>query len=129
ELAARAEKQDAHAALEGLLQAIFAQPPQPMIYASASLDELQREPGRTDFSLTLSPVPLVHLSNQIATAFPTVNHAADAYFTLLDERRSFTSLRQQLNTHLNSQLKKQRTLKENLQREREKYSQGAYQRY
>jgi predicted ribosome quality control (RQC) complex YloA/Tae2 family protein len=130
ELAARAERQDAHAALHGLLQEVFAQPPQPVLYASAPLDELQREPGRADFSLTLSPIPLVHLGNQIALAFLTVNQAADAYSTLLDERRSFTALRQQLHTHLNSQLKRQRTLRDNLQREREKYSQGAtHQRY
>lgn len=127
ELAARAEKQDAHTALQGLLQEVFTQSPQPVLYASAPLDELQREPGRADFSLTLSPIPLVHLGNQIAITCPTVNQAADAYFTLLDERRSFTALRQQLYTHLNGQLKRQRTLRDNLQREREKYGLGATQ--
>ncbi len=130
ELAARAEQQNAHAALQGLLQEIFALPPQPLIYTATPLDELQREPGKTDFSLTLSPIPLVHLTDQTPIAFPNINQAADAYFSLLDERRSFTALRQQLQSHLNSQLKRQRTLRDNLQREREKYSQGeTHQRY
>lgn len=130
ELSARAGQQGAHAALHGLLQEIFGQPPQPRIYASAPLDELQRDLSKTDFSLTLSPIPLTHLAGEIAVAFPTVSQAADAYFTLLDERSSFTALRQQLYSHLNGKLKKQRTLSQNLQREREKYGQGeAYQRF
>jgi predicted ribosome quality control (RQC) complex YloA/Tae2 family protein len=130
ELAVRAERQGAHAALRSLLQEIFAQSSQPMVYASAPLDELRREPGKADYSLTLSPIPLVHLNSPVAFAFPTVNQTADAYFTLLDERRGFTALRQQLYSHLNGQLKKQRTLRENLQRERAKYSQGeTHQRY
>ncbi|MBI1762086.1 MAG: NFACT family protein, partial [Acidobacteria bacterium] len=129
ELAQRAAQTDAHTALTELLTALFEQPPQPVLYASAPLAELQRDLGRPGVSLTLSPIALTHLT-ALAPPFPTVNQAADACFTLLDERRGFQSLRQQLHSQLTTKLKKQRALLVNLTRERDGFSRGeTHQRY
>lgn len=129
ELAQRATKTDAHTALTGLLSELFEQPPQPVLYTAAPLEELQRDLGRPGVVLTLAPIALTHQTAR-AIPFPTVNQAADAYFTLLDERRGFQSLRQQLHSQLTTKLKKQRALHANLTREREGFSRGeTHQRY
>jgi predicted ribosome quality control (RQC) complex YloA/Tae2 family protein len=129
ELAQRATRTDAHTALTGLLVELFEQPPQPVLYTSAPLEELQRDLGRPGITLTLAPIALTHQTTR-ATPFPTLNQAADAYFTFLAERRGFQSLRQQLHTQLTTKLKKQRALHTNLTREREGFSRGeTQQRY
>ncbi|HWQ33131.1 MAG TPA: NFACT family protein [Blastocatellia bacterium] len=128
ELAARAETSTPAAALRQLLAELFGQP-QPAIYSSAPLDEIRREPGR-DASVTLTPISLKHLSDQIITRFATVNEAADACFTLLDERRSFLAARQQAQSALAARLKKQRALMNNLKREQAGYASAEqHQRY
>jgi len=130
ELAARAEQAGAYPALRSLLEDLFTEPPQPSLYSSAPLDELRNEIGRADFAVTLSPIALAHLPGQIVTSFAAINEAADAYFTLLDERRSFLADRQRLESSLTARLKKQRSLISNLKREREGFAQGeTYQRY
>ncbi|MFN7948833.1 MAG: NFACT family protein [Blastocatellia bacterium] len=130
ELAARAEGISPSAALHQLLTELFEQPPQPAVYSSAPLEELRREPGRSDFSLTLAPISLKHLNHQHVTRFATVNEAADAYFTLLDERRNFLAARQQLQSALSARLKKQRALMTNLKREQAGYANAEqHQRY
>ena len=130
ELAARAESVAPATALHQLLAELFEHPPQPAVYSSAPLDEYRREPGRSDFSLTLAPVELKHLAHQHVTRFATVNEAADAYFTLLDERRNFLAARQQLQSALSARLKKQRALLANLKREQAGYaSADQHQRY
>ncbi len=129
ELAHRAAKTAAHAALTGLLAELFEQPPHPLLYASAPLAELQRDLGRPGVTLSLAPIALTHLT-ALALPFTTVNQAADACFTLQDERRGFQALRQQLHTQLTAKLKKQRALHANLTRERDGFSRGeTHQRY
>jgi predicted ribosome quality control (RQC) complex YloA/Tae2 family protein len=129
ELAHRATKTDVHAALTELLDELFEQPPHPALYASAPLEELRHDLGRPGVTLTLSPIALTHLTARVIP-FPTINQAADAYFTLLDERRGFQSLRQQLHSQLTAKLKKQRALHTNLTRERDGFSRGeTHQRY
>jgi len=130
ELASRAQRTGVFTALKRLLDDLFLQPPEPRLYSSAPLDELRSEIGRADFALTLSPIKLEHLSDQVATSFATTNEAADAYFTLLDERRGLLADRQRLESALNSRLKKQRGLLANLRREREGFAKAeGYQRY
>jgi predicted ribosome quality control (RQC) complex YloA/Tae2 family protein len=130
ELAARAAHTEPLMALRRLLSELFEQPPQPTLYSSVSLNELRREPGRSDFALTLSPITLEQLSNQIVTHFPTVNEASDFYYTLLDERRSFLAVQQHLHSALSARLKKQRALMASLKREQAAYSNAAqHQRY
>lgn len=159
ELAHRAAQAAAHTALTGLLTELFEQPPQPMLYASAPLAELQRDLGRPGVTLSLAPIALTHVSASVALqeqakahgiqalacasiqpdrlkpelhalVFPSVNQAADACFTLQDERRGFQALRQQLHTQLAAKLKKQRALHVNLTRERDGFSRGeTHQRY
>ena len=104
----------AHAALTALLHELFEQPPQPHLYAAAPLAEVQRNP---DLLITLSPISLTHLTAPHIIPFPSVNQAADAYFTLLEERRALHGLRQQLHSQLSAKLKKQRALLANLTRE------------
>lgn len=129
ELVQRATQTDAHTALTGMLAELFELPPQPVLYTAAPLEELQRDLGRPGVTLTLAPIALTHLTAR-AVFFPTVNQAADAYFTLLDERRGFQSLRQQLHSQLTTKLKKQRALHANLTRERDGFSRGeTHQRY
>jgi predicted ribosome quality control (RQC) complex YloA/Tae2 family protein len=128
ELAARAERTDAFTALRNLLDELSA--PKPTVYFSAPLDELKAEIGRADFALTLAPIELEHLRSHAVTHFATINEAADAYFTLMDERRRFLADRQRLNSFLAGRLKKQRGLLANLKREREKFSLAeVHQRY
>jgi predicted ribosome quality control (RQC) complex YloA/Tae2 family protein len=91
---------------------------------------LKREVGRDEFSVVLSPIELRSLADQHRSQFASVNEAADHYFTLLDERRRFFALKQKLNSHLSSQLKKRRALAGNLKRELEGFSNGeSHQRY
>jgi predicted ribosome quality control (RQC) complex YloA/Tae2 family protein len=128
ELAARAEIAAPANALRQLLAELSGQP-QPAIYSTAPLDEIRREPGR-DATVTFSPISLKHLSGQVETRFATVNEAADAYFTLLDERRSFLAARQQAQSALAARLKKQRALMNNLKREQAGYANAEqHQRY
>lgn len=134
ELALRAKREKPHEALRRLLDDLFESPPKPAIYSSstssASLDELRREIGRGEFSLVLSPIEIESLADQDKARFATVNEAADACFTLLDERRGFLALKQKLNSQLSSHLKKRRALAGNLKRELESFSNSElHQRY
>lgn len=122
ELAFRARMSDAEQALQNLLRDLFVSNPVPAVYSAPSLDELKREIGRDEYALTLSPIELHHLFASERTGFATVNEAADAYFTLLDERRRFLSQKQKLGSQLSARLKKQRTLAANLRRERDGFT-------
>lgn len=117
ELAWRAQSSAPNQALHKLLIDLFEATPRPTIYAAPPLDELRRAPGRNEFSLTLAPIALEHLAAQSQTVYASTNEAADVYFTLLDARRRFMALKQKLAAQLNAKLKKQRTLRTNLQRE------------
>jgi predicted ribosome quality control (RQC) complex YloA/Tae2 family protein len=130
ELALRAERTAPHEALQSLLHDLFESTPTPTIYTSAPIDELKREIGREEFSAYLSPIEIDFPSGHSATRFPSVNEAADAYFTLLDGRRSFFGLKQKLHSHLAGQLKKRRALAGNLRRELDGFADGeTHQRY
>lgn len=130
ELAQRARREKPDEALRSLLSDLFESPPKPTIYSSSAIDELKREIGRDEFNLVLSPIELESLSGQRQTGFPTVNEAADACFALIDERRRFLALKQKINSHLSSQLKKRRALAANLKRELEGFSnRELHQRY
>ncbi len=126
ELSYRAKRQRPEQALSGLMNDLFDSPPKPAIYSSlpsiSGLDELKIETGREDYSVVLSPIELDSLSDWSATRFSSVNEAADAYYTLLDERRRFFALKQKLNSSLSSQLKKRRALAGNLTRELASFS-------
>lgn len=131
ELAHRARDAGAAEALRGLLAQLFETKPTPRIYSSTSLAELRREIGRTDVVMLLSPVELQHLSGQLVKQeYDSVNPAADAYFTLLDERRRFAALKGQVNSQLSARIKKRTSLIANFKRERESFSQvETHQRY
>jgi predicted ribosome quality control (RQC) complex YloA/Tae2 family protein len=144
ELALRAQREKPDEALRGLLRELFESPPKPAIYSaptpsisvasthgqSVSMDELTQEIGRDYFSVVLSPIELESLIGWNVTRFQSVNNAADAYFSLLDERRRFFALKQKLHSHLSSQLKKRRALAGNLKRELEGFSNSElHQRY
>jgi predicted ribosome quality control (RQC) complex YloA/Tae2 family protein len=130
ELARRAATHPPHAALTGLLADLFERPPQPALYSSAPLEELKRDLGSAEFVVTLAPIALLNAPAPFEQSFPTVNQAADVCLALLEERRNFLALRQQLQTQLNAKLKKQRTLLQNLTRERDGFSRGeTQQRY
>ncbi len=124
ELAFRAKQTDAELALRQLLVDLFEANPVPTVYSSPSLEELQREIGREEFHLTLSPIELRHLFALPPTSFSTVNEAADACFSLLDDRRRFLAQKQKLISQLAARLKKQRTLATNLERERAGFAKG-----
>lgn len=117
ELAFRARTSDVELALRTLLGDLFESNPVPAIYSTPSIDELKREIGREEYSLTLSPIELLHLFALDKTGFSTVNEAADAYFTLIEERRRFVARKQKLTSQFSAKLKKQRTLAANLRRE------------
>jgi predicted ribosome quality control (RQC) complex YloA/Tae2 family protein len=120
ELRARAVSQAPRAALQSLLADLFERPPQPAIYSSPSLDELQREIGRDEFQAVLFVVPPSGgsgLSPQLPPEGGTTNQTADQFFTLLDQRRRFLAERQTLHSQLAARLKKQRALQTNLTRE------------
>ncbi len=127
ELAARSETREPTIALSELLHELFEQPPQPSLSSSAPLDEIRRDIGRTEFSLTLAPITFHHLRNQHVTHFATINEAADVYFTLNDERRGFIAARQQIESALKTRLKKQQALASNLRRERDGYAKADQQ--
>ncbi len=130
ELAARAREAQPEKALRSLLDELYHQPPHPHLYSSVPLDQIRDEIGRPDFSLTLAPIPLHHLPYHIATPFATINEAADAYFTLIDERRSFLAECQQLKSALSAKLKKQRELIKKLQHELDHFTDSEkHQRY
>lgn len=122
ELAFRAQHTDVDLALRNLLSDLFESNPVPAIYSTPAIDEIKREIGREEYSLTLSPIELRHLFAASVTSFATVNEAADAYFTLLDERRRFIALKQKLSSQLSAKLKKHRTLAANLRRERDGFA-------
>ncbi len=130
ELAFRAKQNEPDDALRDLLDDLFESEPEPTIYSSVAIDELKREIRQDEFSLILSPIELGHLSDQRKSRFASANEAADAYFTLLDERRRFFALKQKLNSQLAAQLKKRRALAGNLKRELESFSNSeTHQRY
>ncbi|HMV81766.1 MAG TPA: NFACT family protein [Blastocatellia bacterium] len=117
ELAFRAQTTDAELALQELLRDLFESNPVPTLYSAPSLEELRRNIGCEEYSLTLSPIELRHLFALDQTGFATVNEAADACFRLLDTRRHFLARKQKLSSQFNAKLKKQRTLAANLRRE------------
>lgn len=130
ELATRAQTQPPADALAALLDEIFTQAPQPAVYSSAPLDVLRNNPGGDEFTVTFAPIVMEHLRHLHRTPFPSLQQAADACFTLLDERRNFLALRQQLESHLSTRLKKAQALLKNLTRERDGFSKGEqHQRY
>src|SRR5262249_47677734 len=125
-------------ALRRLLSDLFDSRPKPAIYSSlapsvspsVSMDVLKLAIGRDELSAVLSPIELDSLSGWGVLRFASVNEAADAYFTLLDDRRRFFSLKQKLNSGLSSQLKKRRALAWNLRLELEGFSNSElHQRY
>jgi predicted ribosome quality control (RQC) complex YloA/Tae2 family protein len=130
ELAFRAARSKPDEALRGLLADLFDAAPAPALYSPVALDELKRELGREEFNVVLSPIKLGSLSAQPQSPFASVNEAADAYFALLDERRRFLALKQKLNSHLSTQLKKRRSLAASLKRELAGFSNSElHQRY
>jgi predicted ribosome quality control (RQC) complex YloA/Tae2 family protein len=122
-------------ALQRLLASLFEAKPSPTIYSSQPIDQLEnlgKDSGKDskDIELIISPVALDHLASYVRTDYPTINEAADAYFSLLDERRRFIALKQRLISHLSSKIKKHRSLIANLQRELEGFSNAdIHQRY
>ena len=130
EFAARGQQQPPAEALPQLLDEIFAQAPQPAVYSSAPLDEMKHNLGGEVFTVTFAPIAMVHLRHLHRIAFPSVNQAADACFSLLDERQNFLATRHKIESQLNTRLKKLQALVKNLTREREGFSQGeTHQRY
>lgn len=130
ELAHRTQFAQPELALQTLLADLFESNPVPAIYSSPTIEELKKDIGRDEYSLTLSPIELQHLFALSKVGFATVNEAADACFTLLDERRRFTSLKQKLQSQFSAKLKKQRTLAANLRRERDSFAKTeSYQRW
>ncbi len=120
EFAARAQQQTPEKALPELLEEIFSQPPQPAVYSAAPLDAMKRQIGGEEFTVQFAPIEMRHLQHLHCTQFPTINQAADACFTLLDERRNFLATRQQqIESQLNTKLKKLQSLLKNLTRERD----------
>lgn len=130
ELRHRAAARGNWEALRSLLHDLFEAPPKPTIYAAPSLEELWRNIGCAEFSLILSPIELEHLSALDRVSAPSINAAAEVYATLLHRRRVFQALKQKLVSQLSQQLKKQRTLAANLNRERAGFAMGEiHQRY
>jgi predicted ribosome quality control (RQC) complex YloA/Tae2 family protein len=131
ELAFRARQTSPSEALQRLLASLFESKPSPAIYSSQSIDQLENlGKDSKDIELIISPVTLGHLASYVRTDYSTVNEAADAYFSLLDERRRFIALKQRLISHLSSKIKKHRSLIANLRRELEGFSNAdLHQRY
>ncbi len=117
EFAARAAQEASEIALQNVLEEVFTQAPKPFVYSTAPLAEMQQAIGREPFTLTFAPIALTHLQHLHATPFASVNQAADAYFTLAQERRIFLAQRQQAESQLNTRLKKLQSLHKNLTRE------------
>lgn len=101
--------------------------PTPTIYANPPLEELRQDPGLAELTLLLSSIPLHHLPARFQVHPATLNEAADQYFSLLEERRQFTGLRQRLASLFNTRLKRLHSLLANLDREAEKY--GSVERW
>jgi predicted ribosome quality control (RQC) complex YloA/Tae2 family protein len=115
-------------ALQKLLASLFEAKPSPAIYSSQSIDRIKNMGG--DIELIISPAALDHLATYVRTDYPTINEAADAYFSLLGEQRRFSALKQRLISHISSKIKKQRSLIANLRRELESFSNAdIHQRY
>lgn len=120
ELAARVKAGASPAdALRDILDDLSA--PSPSLYANPPIAELKLQPGRDEFALHLSSIPLSHLA-QLSSIHPaTLNEAAEIYYSFLEDRRRFTTLKQKLLGLLNARLKKLASLLTNLSREEEKY--------
>lgn len=130
EFATRGQNVAPAPALQNLLEEVFSSPPQPAIYSSVALDVIKNNVGQANFLLTLAPIRFEHCQHQIATRFKTVNEAADIYFTLLDQRKSFQSESRRIESQINSKIKKLTALETNLKREKAGFSQAEhYQRY
>ncbi len=130
EFAARATSSTPHAALQTLLDEVFTQALTPVVYSSGPLEELQQAIGGESFTLTFAPLAMEHLRDLHATPFASVNQAADACFTLLEERRSFLAQRQHAESQLNTRLKKLQSLQKNLTRELAGFAKAeTHQRY
>ena len=130
EFATRAEQSTPDAALHQLLDEVFMQAPTPVVYSSAPLEAMQQAIGSEPFTLTFAPLAMKHLQHLHATPFTSVNQAADACFTLLEERRSFLTQRQQAESQLNTRLKKLQSLHKNLTREQAGFAKAeTHQRY
>ena len=130
ELASRAEHRQPFDALHDLLKSLFESAVSPTLYSSSPIEEIRRKVGGPEWTTTVSPIELDHLSAQSKVHFATVNEAVDAHFTLLDERRKFVALKQKLSSHFASRIKKDRNLIANLRREREGFAHAeTHQRY
>lgn len=124
ELAYRAGLSTPELALQNLLSDLFESNPVPAIYSMPDLETLKQEIGCDEFSLTLSPIELRHLSALEQTSFSTVNEAADTYFSLIYDRRRFLGTKQRVISQLSTKLKKQKTLLANLERELAGFASG-----
>ncbi|MBL8203814.1 MAG: NFACT family protein [Blastocatellia bacterium] len=130
EFAARTHHEAPPIALQTLLDEIFAQPPSPAVYSSAPLEELKKSLGSESFSIAFAPIRLAHCQYLHCTPFASVNQAADACFTLEEERRNFLAKRQQIESQLNTRLKKLQALHKNLAREQSSFANAeTHQRY
>ncbi len=126
EFAARIFEFPPEIVLANLLDEIFSQPPNAVVYSSAPLEQLQI--GAEEFLLAFAPIKMEHLRALHETKCPTVNQAADKYFSLLDARRDFLATRQQIESHLTTKLKKLTSLHKNLSRELATFSKGDEQK-
>jgi predicted ribosome quality control (RQC) complex YloA/Tae2 family protein len=128
ELAFRAPQTSPSDALQRLLENLFEAKPSPAIYSTQPID--QADTASQNFESIFSPITLNHLFSYLRTDYPTVNEAADAYFSRLDKRLRFTALKQRIISHLSAKIKKQRGLIANLRRELEGFSNAdTHQRY
>jgi predicted ribosome quality control (RQC) complex YloA/Tae2 family protein len=121
ELARRSDGRSQYSALQEMLAEFMQGPPAPLAYSMIPLDDLQKEPGRDDFELLLSPIKLTHLSGWRTSRFASMNEAADAVDRLSATRRLFLSRKQEITSRLKGRLKRQRGLAANLSRERESF--------
>ncbi|HYE72458.1 MAG TPA: NFACT family protein, partial [Blastocatellia bacterium] len=122
ELTARAKTQPPEMALQSLLNDLFNRELSPRVYSSAPLAEMREQIGADNFAVVFSPIDLIHQTGRVLTYFESINEAADATFTLLDERARFATTKQQLSSNLSARLKKQRTLLSKLKQESERFA-------
>jgi predicted ribosome quality control (RQC) complex YloA/Tae2 family protein len=101
---------------------LFPTAPGVTLYSSPTWEELQREPARAEMQLTLSVIPLTHLSDLCAVSFASANEAMSRFQTFLDERAAVRALQQRIQTHLTTRRRKLEALLANLDRETAKYA-------
>lgn len=93
-----------------------------VIYTSLPLESVEREIGRADLQILLSPVRLEHLAGLYETDFDSSNVAADRFFTLQRQRIEFLARRQQAVTALQQSIRKLESLRQKLAVEKERFS-------